>query len=232
MSKQEIFAQLQKIMEQRGGRKKKRKSESSLEALQPEKFKNQYVDDGSVEYIKERANVLKNLALTITGKTDPSKLTNLEIKSVPESAVKKQLSKLKKQRDVVIRDEKRKQAVALKAVNKIYDAREKQKKINLITAAESKLDGADASVKLDKLLHPERYRIEGTKALALSDYPVPPRKNLEQEALIAEFGLGEIGKTGKTGEGRRRKKKLSAYNKHMSKLLKQGYTFKEAADMW
>ena len=213
MSKEEILEQLRKIVLEKGG---KRKKSSKWASIAPELYKNQYVDDGSVDYAKTRMAIIKNIAKAITGKQAEA-LTNFDIKSVPESMINKQLNLAKKRREVEIKKEKRDDMYAQNVANVMQSEEKKVKLKNDLVKAKTK---ATDIIKYDEIMHPQLYENKAFNSVAMPTVKDKRLKALQDNQLVVAQG--------------RRKRPLSEYNMFVRDYMKKhkNASLADAADVW
>ena len=88
------------------------KLSKTIESLYPEEFKNPYVDDGSFEFEKLRAVVIKNIAKQLYGDE-----TIQAMKAVPDATIKKVMKELKDSYQEDIEFKKQRAELAMEAAD-------------------------------------------------------------------------------------------------------------------
>jgi hypothetical protein len=201
-------------------RPKKGGADADLKELMeanPETYKNQYVDDGSIEYEQALMNVIKYLAKKMFGTESAA-----DMRAVPESSIKTMMKNLREQRQVKIDSDVEK----LKYKDKARDYAAKQVK-NLKYKKQLDAMDVDTLAALRELENPQWADNEliknAPKAVAKKD---DEKLNKLADALI-EQGYGKMGRGRK--KGGRKPNAFAEYVSEFSKTYKGSNLMKDAA---
>lgn len=214
MDKQQIANKLQEIVSQGGRRRRGGMMGDKLGDVKAE-FYNQYNDDGSFEYQKTEAKVAKALANHLYGPV--SKENEFDaISAVPQKTIDKNMDMLRQKRALEIKKLQKDYKDAKKIVSKFEDDAKVKKYLNVLEKIQAK------KLDINKFEHPNLYKEPMTVDYQDVKDVRTPRAKLDTDELGLLPDLEGLG----------RKKKLSAYQKHMSVEMKKGKTFKQAVASW
>lgn len=203
-----VLEQMQKIVNHGGKKKRGGAKESELKEIYGD-YKNQYVDDGSFEFEKLRAQIIKQIANELFGSTDVN-----AVKAVPQATINKVMANLKKGRDLDIKALKKQDAEAKKYLD-FYENKKSIKAYKTNIDNIKKLNKGD----YEKFLYEQFGNKVTPDAKIVTAKPKPKYNALEaNDAMPALLTMGK---------GR----KLSAYNKFVKEYFKKhkGATLKDAA---
>ncbi len=218
MEEERLIQHLKNIIQERGGKRKKKSQTLKRDLAEYNTaFKNPYVNDGSLEYRKTRAKIVKQLA-DLYGFGEKLFL-------VPEKDVDDEMARLRKLKQDEIDEKYDKVVQNKKLVDKEQRELKKAEYLNKIVLR----DGVAPPTRkqISQFANNEMEEIESL------DKKVKPDKKtkLTTEELKALYEkLKPDAKFDNTGKGRKRKP--SAYNKFVSQYRKKGYSMKEIGKMW
>ena len=203
--RQRIYEALNKIVSQRGaGRKKGGASKRELEELYPDKFKNPYVDDGSLEYDKMVTDITKQIAKYLFG------VDNVEaIQSVPQATINKVIKELKAQWQFDADLAREDYEEAAKG-EEVYRGEKKKADAKAIISRLEPEGRKAIKQKLHEFSHPEVSRVK-RELPALPAPRVPTSRFMNKADILA---------IGNSGAGRRKPKISAAERKKRSNRMK------------
>lgn len=193
------------------------KLSKTIESLYPEEFKNPYVDDGSFEFEKLRAVVIKNIAKQLYGDE-----TIQAMKAVPDATIKKVMKELKDSYQEDIEFKKQRAELAMEAA----DVRQQE-------LAKAKVKNAYAKYKDEKPeeLHKKliAYKnpqfaqytkdFDSTKDAALKKVLDALKKESKEALQLQQFGAGARKNKVSVEERKRRSDRMKEM--HRSGKLKK-----------
>lgn len=222
MDKDLIMDQLRKIVQARGGKYKPKHELADVS----EKYKNQYEDDGSIEFEKLRTEVAQKIAQYLFGASGIK-----ELSAVPEDAIKKVMSKLSKARELQIAELIREDKYNMKALDILEKDKNKVKYLRDITRARDLKLG-------DKYLDLEYPELKAYSKF-VSDEKVPTKLSASTINAIADMFYPKekdsINKMVADGlRGGKKKRGPSKYNMFVKEYLKKhkGHTMSDASKAW
>lgn len=232
MDKDLIMNQLRKIVQARGGKYKPKHDLGELS----EAYKNQYEDDGSIEFEKLRTEVAQNIAQYLFGASGIK-----ELSAVPQDAIKKVMSKLAKDRqlqiDALIKEDK----YNLKALDILEKDKKKVKYLEDMKQAKAlRLGDRYDSIKYPDLERYKTYRSTVNVPTKLSSkmisdiqdmfYPAKNTTMARQESENEE----DVIREGNGLSGGKRKRGPSKYNMFVKQYLQKhkGHSIADAAKAW
>lgn len=178
------------------------KLSKTIESLYPEEFKNPYVDDGSFEFEKLRAVVIKNIAKQLYGDE-----TIQAMKAVPDSTIKKVMKELKDSYQEDIEFKKQRAELAMEAA----DVRQQElDKLKVKTAYDKykNVDSEDLHKKLIAYKNPQfaQYTkdFDPAKDATLKKVLDAMKKESKEALQLQQFGAG-ARKNKVTAEERKRR---------------------------
>ena len=209
---QRIYEQLQRMV---GGAKKKSSLKKTLVEASPDKYKNIYIDDGSMEFEKLKIDVIKNIAQELYGAAGIR-----EMQAVPTSTINKVMKGLRDSYQIKIDNALEDAKYELELANQLRGVHNEVLNREYIAKASTLGDPRD---QLTKLRHPN-----ADKYLAINDaIPVQDREALktnvknERLALLGQ-GLEEYEEGGMSLGGRKKKMNITpAERKRRSERMKQ-----------
>lgn len=228
-NREEVIEQLRKIVEQRGGKKTGMKSKLDKLGEIDEAYYNQYVNDGSIQYKKNRVAVIDMILEKIYGISGLNGAEKQKARgTVPESMINEAMEELKKVRAKEIKLQRENDKHALKAMEEIEDNDNiKRLQANLKELAPYKpLD--DAGIKrlkrTQKLKNPELYEIE---EVGVAGKPRGSILDTNDEAALKKLQMY-------FGKGLKQKRKPSEYNMFVKAYMKKhkGASLADAARAW
>lgn len=164
------------------------KLSKTIESLYPEEFKNPYVDDGSFEFEKLRAVVIKNIAKQLYGDE-----TIQAMRAVPDATIKKVMKELKDSYQEDIEFKKQRAEIAMEAA----DIREQELAKNKVKAAYAKYKDeapADLHKKLTAYKNPQfaQYAkdFDPAKDATLKKVLDSMKKESKEALQLQQFGAG------------------------------------------
>lgn len=207
---QRIFGVLQSMI---GGKKKGMRA--TVEKLYPEEFKNPYVDDGSFEFEKLQAQVIKSIAKQLYGDDSVEAM-----KAVPEATIRKVLKALKDSYQEEIEFKKQKAGLAMEAAS----IREEELKKAQKKASYDKYKGETQDKLHQQLLaykNPQYAKYEkdfGTDA-EIKKITESLRKETDPVLRLEQFGKGRKKMAISPAERKRRSDRMKEM--HRSGALKK-----------
>ncbi len=219
MEEERLIQHLKNIIQERGGKRKKRDNSdlNILKEFKPKEFANEFEDDGSRRFKIQRAKIAKSLATEY----------GIELKYLPEKDIEDAMRELKHERDLEIKNKLRELKDAQKLVDKQRGFKSKAKRLEELLEAQEALQKGNlkAYEEVEKYGNPKYGEYQKEKTLKEE---VPAKLSKDQlKDLIAYKEKDQL----LLGKGRR-KKKPSAYNNFVAKHRKAGYSMSEIGKMW
>jgi hypothetical protein len=215
MEQQIIRDQLKRILTASGGVKNdggKFSMYKQLAKVDP-LYKNHFEDDGSAAYSKNKLNVSRKILEELNqGASDAEKI---KLKDIPEHLITKTMDRLKKADDLRIKKLKKDYKESLKIYKKTKDVKRALNRKTNIDLIKGQTENERRA-----LLYPELSKAEKYYPI-MSRFPELEYPRAERGIISQYVGEGKMKK--KMGMGGK-KKKLSAYNKFVSRYLKANPT--------
>lgn len=178
------------------------KLSKTIESLYPEEFKNPYVDDGSFEFEKLRAVVIKNIAKQLYGDE-----TIQAMKAVPDATIKKVMKELKDSYQEDIEFKKQRAELAMEAAD-VRQQEQAKLKIKNAYAKYKDEEPADLHKKLIAYKNPQfaQYAkdFDPVKDATLKKVLDALKKESKEALQLQQFGAG-ARKNKVTAEERKRR---------------------------